>query len=639
MALALKSISERARRISPEKKIRLAVIPLKATESPRFADKGFGAYLTEQLSSALSSAGPAIRLFERSRLDAVLKEQALSSSGLMDESEARKIGELAPIDYLLTGTFTRLDHSVSIQARYLDVVSGEVVASLSESLELTPDLAGLFDDLQARPAQVADPRPAANPCEAKWIPVQKLMEDIGTQEKVERLVREASAIPFEGACGKIHDQVIWHLVRYGQHSTRYRQFLVGVLPSIQSPDDDERTGPILSYLETEPGLEEGEWKAIQGLMARSRRPWGYLDLLLRDRENSEASRQVQMSRVGTLLKEAQARRIGRPVPMEVGRLFTQILGRLRPAGSKSTDLRAAFLCYERFGAEFGMDGDKELLTHLAHLFTHSSGAPRARALTWLGQRIAAAEPSRDLADQVVRLHEGLLKEAEKGKVPAVREVPRTPELDRLASLCGRRMAEVLPQVVNRESRIELKRFCLAHGISGAEVPSLEELLKQLNAEPVHERQEALRMLAALGERGRAAEAQVLKLLRRADIQSGWGGQMRYLQRDLLDFAGVIRTGDPELQRILARHLTSLESLYYEAAMQSLARIGAPVIPLLKDDYGRVEQYPKQLIARTFGLMGAPAKAQIPWLRAMMGSAPNVHVRNALEDAIEALEGK
>lgn len=637
MPAVLKSISDRARRISPDKKIRLAVIPMKGTESQRFGDKGFGAYLTEQLSTALTSVGSSIRLFERSRLDVVLKEQALSSSGLMDESEARKIGELAPIDYLLTGTFTRLDRSIAVQVRYLDVVSGEVVASLSESVELTPDLAGLFEDLQDRPNRGAEAKPVANPCEPAWVPVRKAMEDIGTQEKVERLVKEATAIPFEGPCGKIHDLVAWHLVRYKQYSIPYRHFLSSVLPNIQNPDEDDRTGTILSYLEAVPSLDEGEWKALQGLMARSRRPWGFLDLLLRDREHSDASRQRQMEHVAILLKEAQAGRIGRPVPVAVGKLFAQILGRLRSSGGKAQDFRAAFLCYERFGAAYGVDGDKELMGILSHLFTHATGAPRKQPLTWLGKRIAASEPSRDLADQVVRLYEGLSKESGNGKARAVRELRRTPELDRLAALCGQRMADVLPHVINRESRIELKRFCLAYGITSSEVPTPDELLKQLSAEPVHAREEALRMLAATGSRAKAAEPQVLKLLRRADVQSGWGGQMRYLQRDLLDFAGVIRTNNPELLRILAQHLTSLESLLYESAMQSLARIGAPAIPLLKESYGRVEQYPKQLIARTFGLMGPEAKGQVPWLRSMMGSAPNVHVRNALEDAIEAIE--
>jgi len=632
----LKSIGDRARRIAPDKKIRLAVIPLKGTESQRHGDKGFGGYLTEQLSTSLISAGPAIRLFERSRLDVVLKEQALSSSGLMDESEARRIGELAPIDYLLTGTFTRLERSIAIQVRFLDVVSGEVVASLSEQAELTPDLASLFEDLQLKPPLGTEVKVVGNPCETQWASVRALMEDIGSQDKVERLVKEAIALPFEGPCGKIHDHVVWHLVRYKQHSAKYRQFLANLLPAIQVPEEDDRTGAVISYLEAETSLEEGEWKALLGLMARSKRPWGYLDLLLRDREGSEVSRQRQMEHVGLILREARARRIGRPVPVEAGRLFAQILGRMRSArsGSRPPDLRAAFLCYERFGSTYGADGDKELLTFLAHLFTDSTGAPRAQALTWLGQRIAASEPDRGLADQVVRIYEQIIREEEKR--PAVREVRRTPELDRLATLCGPRMAEVLPQVINRESRIELRRFCLAYGISGEEVPTLEGLLQQLKAEPVHGRQEALRMLAALGPRARAAEPEVLKLLRRAEVQSGWSGQMRYLQRDLLDFVGVLRFANPELHRILANHLTSLEPLLYEAAMHSLARIGAPVIPLLKGDYGRLEQYPKQLIARTFGLMGPAARDQIPWLRSMMVSAPNVHVRNALEDAIEAL---
>jgi len=637
----LKLTVDRALKIAPEKKIRLAVLPLKATESQRYGDKGCGSYLTEKMFGALGTAGPGLRLFERNRLDAVLKEQALTASGLMDESEARKIGELAPIDYLLTGTFTRLEQSLAINARFLDVVSGEVVATLSENIELSPDLAGLFEDLQARPAATAPnaTMPPKDPCEAKWAPFQALMDDIGTQDKVDRLVKAAMAIPFEGPCGKIHFAVVHHLVRYKQHSASYRAFLGAVLPTIQSPDEDERGGAVQHYLEAEPSLEDPEWKAFLGLMAKSKHPWSYLDLLLKDKEGSEASRELQLKRIGILLKEAEAKRLGRPVPLETGRLFTQILGRLKPSPyrEKTKDLRPILGCYAKFGPSYGADNDKDLLNTLTGLYESAEAKDRDQLLTWIGQRIAAFTPSRDLASTLQGFYEGLTKEKGREKRPKVSEVPALPELRRLAELCGPKIAATLPEVINRETRIELQRFCLAHGIKGEGIPAPDALLQQLGSEEVHERQEALRLLAALGPGAILAEAQVLKLLRRADVQSGWGGQMRYLQADLLDFVGVMRSRDPELINLLVRHLSSLESLLYEAASRSLARLGEPAVQALKAAYPTLEQHPKQEVAKTFGRMGAAAQAHLPWLRAQIDTAPNAYVKACLEDAIEAIE--
>lgn len=56
------------------------MLPLKATGSPRYTGKGSGDYLTGKLSSQLAAAGPKIRLFERTMLDAVMKEQALAAA-------------------------------------------------------------------------------------------------------------------------------------------------------------------------------------------------------------------------------------------------------------------------------------------------------------------------------------------------------------------------------------------------------------------------------------------------------------------------------------------------------------------------------------------------------------------------------
>ncbi len=62
--------------------------------------------LVELFTTALVERG-AVRVFERKRLEAILKEQNLSMSGNVDPSTAVKIGKLVGVQYLLTGKVTR----------------------------------------------------------------------------------------------------------------------------------------------------------------------------------------------------------------------------------------------------------------------------------------------------------------------------------------------------------------------------------------------------------------------------------------------------------------------------------------------------------------------------------------------------
>ena len=62
--------------------------------------------LVELFTTALVERG-AVRVFERKRLEAILKEQNLSMSGNVDPATAVKIGKLIGVQYILTGKITR----------------------------------------------------------------------------------------------------------------------------------------------------------------------------------------------------------------------------------------------------------------------------------------------------------------------------------------------------------------------------------------------------------------------------------------------------------------------------------------------------------------------------------------------------
>ncbi len=64
------------------------------------------AALVELFTTALVERG-SVRVFERKRLEAIMKEQNLSVSGNVDPATAVKIGKLIGVQYILTGKITR----------------------------------------------------------------------------------------------------------------------------------------------------------------------------------------------------------------------------------------------------------------------------------------------------------------------------------------------------------------------------------------------------------------------------------------------------------------------------------------------------------------------------------------------------
>jgi curli biogenesis system outer membrane secretion channel CsgG len=67
-----------------------------------------------------------LQVVEREKLDAVMKEQELSLSDLMDTTKAISVGRLLSARYILTGTVIEMPSSLDIFARIVNVETGEV---------------------------------------------------------------------------------------------------------------------------------------------------------------------------------------------------------------------------------------------------------------------------------------------------------------------------------------------------------------------------------------------------------------------------------------------------------------------------------------------------------------------------------
>lgn len=84
-------------------------------------------YITDALTEAMFNAGK-IKIIERSNLESILEEQKFQSSGLVNEVTAKSIGMIAGVDFVCYGTLKDTGNSFMVNARIVDVETGELCA-------------------------------------------------------------------------------------------------------------------------------------------------------------------------------------------------------------------------------------------------------------------------------------------------------------------------------------------------------------------------------------------------------------------------------------------------------------------------------------------------------------------------------
>ncbi|MGH1485704.1 MAG: FlgO family outer membrane protein [Cellvibrionaceae bacterium] len=113
-----------AERISKQGKKRIAVVD--------FTDlKGnvteLGRFLAEEIAVSIMGRNPSFSTIDRTHLKSIMKEHKLSETGVIDPDTARKIGKIAGVDGLVTGTLTPFGDSIRITLKVLDTQSAEII--------------------------------------------------------------------------------------------------------------------------------------------------------------------------------------------------------------------------------------------------------------------------------------------------------------------------------------------------------------------------------------------------------------------------------------------------------------------------------------------------------------------------------
>lgn len=157
-----------ANNVSKEQKQRIAILPFRELDGKPTV---LSTFISEELVTHLFAIG-GIEIVERAMLDRLLGEMKLGQSGLIDPETAKKVGKIAGVDAIVTGSVTELQSYVALNCRLIDTQTGRVFGAAQAKIVKDDDLRKIMgvslpdpprDSLKQppRPERQA-PRPAAS---------------------------------------------------------------------------------------------------------------------------------------------------------------------------------------------------------------------------------------------------------------------------------------------------------------------------------------------------------------------------------------------------------------------------------------------------------------------------------------------
>lgn len=134
---------ELSKKIGETGKKRLAVADF--TDADGAVTK-LGQFLSEEFNSTLPEVGQGFEVIDRSRVNILLRENKISSTGLTDPANALKLGKLAGIEALIYGTITPFGESVRVNIKILDLQRGVILRSVAGNITRTADINRLLSE-------------------------------------------------------------------------------------------------------------------------------------------------------------------------------------------------------------------------------------------------------------------------------------------------------------------------------------------------------------------------------------------------------------------------------------------------------------------------------------------------------------
>ncbi len=107
----------------------------------KLAPSEFGRYLAEEFTYYLSDLdNNNFSVLDRSRLEALLKEQGLNRDELIDPLSAVKLGKIKGMKFLMYGTIVATGESYTIYAKLIEVETQTILAATRGTISKVPSL-------------------------------------------------------------------------------------------------------------------------------------------------------------------------------------------------------------------------------------------------------------------------------------------------------------------------------------------------------------------------------------------------------------------------------------------------------------------------------------------------------------------
>jgi len=117
-----------------------------------------GRFLAEEVSVNLVGDAKGYEVIERNQLKVILQEHRLSATGLIDPQTAKKLGQFAGVDALVTGTITPFGDTVRISTKVLDTQTAKMFGAATFDIPKTKAI----EELLSRGIGSTQPPSSAN---------------------------------------------------------------------------------------------------------------------------------------------------------------------------------------------------------------------------------------------------------------------------------------------------------------------------------------------------------------------------------------------------------------------------------------------------------------------------------------------
>jgi TolB-like protein len=634
---------------------KLAVVPFAATASSVRASQAFGEYLTETMIGLLSDHPQKLKLFERTRMDAILKEHEFILTDLMKPAAALKIGQLAPIDALLSGTYTKLKSYIEVSARVIDVTSGEITVSYVGRIKMNKNMAALF----LQPTIISKPGGSSpnntNPvqitihnsvngtviskskdelCKERIAEFRPRLNNLSTPEKINAIVSEALKTPFDNQCGKLHYDVMYYFTRFKIDSKEYKNFLLHTLDTIAYPAGDDRAYEIVRYLSGDGVIDDAEWKSSFAALVRvgNYSLSNYINYLIAKTTNSESE---QKNRIAAYFKVASENKLGLPRPISFEMAFVEMM-----EGTKSNQPLRQHV-YETYSSRVTPDEKLKgtLFSELTDMYKDELNQKRKTELIgWLAAFVnandypKAHEQLYDFAWNFNLTHYENQNEKIRVEYPEADLILLTKQCrDKFSSY-----AILTPYPSQKDDRIN---FCVKYAIPIAGViPTLDEANSILKANNLQEQLRVMKLLTLMGTQPKKIEGTLVNLFAKRSLEDR--STLNAIQTLVIEVLGTCKTSNPKA----IDYMISVLPHYgndTEAAKEALVKIGKPAVkPLVTALDHTTEQsggLQFQLIT-LLGKIGKDAAEAEKSIQRVLSTSRNSDITYAAEAALQSIKG-